>query len=102
MGIDKEVAKIKLVRRRILSFLNMMDPAPLLLGMIYDNMTYIYPTYDFTLFEKDIMYFRRKGWLDFVNEKIVGEAEFRQKAVLLTASGKEIAERTQTDTALEI
>jgi len=100
--MDKEVAKIKLVRRRILSLLNLIDPAPLLLGTIYDNITYIYPAYDFSLFEKDIMYFRRKGWLDFVNEKIVGESEFRQKAVLLTGSGKEIAERTQTDLALEL
>ena len=102
MGTDKEVLKIKLVRRRILGFLNMMYPTPLMLGTIYDKISYIEPTYDFSLFEKDITYLRDKGWLEFVDENIGGADEFRKKVVSLTASGKEIAEQTQTDPALEI
>ena len=102
MGTDPEVVKIKVARRRILSFLNMMYPTPLQLGTVFDSIGYVDPVYDFALFQKDIAYLADKGYIAFVDEKIGGASEFRKKVVSLTAEGKEIAERTQTDPALEI
>ena len=102
MGIEPEVLKIKIARKRILSFLNMMYPTPLQLGTIYDSVSYVNSTYDFSLFEKDIAYLKAKGYIEFIDEKIGGVSEFRKKVISLTAEGKEIAERTQIDDALEI
>jgi len=102
MGTEPEILKIKLARKRILSFLNMMYPTPLQVGTIYDSIGYIDSTYDMQLFQKDLAYLKAKDWIEFVDEKIGGAARFKNKVICLTATGKEIAEQTQTDPALEI
>jgi len=102
MGTDPEVLKIKVARKRILGFLNMMYPTPLQLGTIFDSIGYLDPSYDFVLFQKDITYLRDKNWIEFIDEQIGGVSQFKKKVIGLTAEGKEIAERTQTDPALEI
>jgi len=102
MGTDPDVLKIKISRKRILSFLNTLYPTPLQLQTIYDSSMYIDPAYDFALFAKDIAYLKAKGYIEFIDEKIGGVPEFGKKVAGLTARGKEIAERTQSDAALEI
>jgi hypothetical protein len=102
MGIDPEVLKIKVTRKRILTFLNMMYPTPLQLITIFESVGYLDRNYDMSLFKKDINYMFAKDWLEFVDEKIGGGLPFEKRVILLTAEGKEIAERTQTDPALEI
>jgi len=103
MDTDPEVLKIKIARKRILAFLNIMYGTPLTLHTIYDqSLCYVDPTYDFSLFKKDIIYLKEKGYIEFVDDKIGGAVEFEKKVVRLTTLGKEIAERTRTDRALEI
>ena len=102
MATPAEVLKIKLTRKRLLSFMNMMYPTPLQLQTLCESVSYVEPTYDPSLFQKDIIYFKDKGYVEFVDEKIGGAPSFMQKVVKLTAKGKEIAEQTQTDPALEI
>ena len=103
MAEEPEVLKIKLARKRILSMLNIMYPTPLQLGTLYDRaLGYIDPTYDFSLYQKDIMYLKAKGYIEFIDDIIGGAGEFRKKVISLTAEGKEIAERPQIDDALEI
>lgn len=103
MNTDPEVLKIKIARKRILAFLNIMYGTPLQLHMIYDqSLCYVDPAYDFTLFKKDILYLKEKGYIEFVDDKIGGATEFKKKVAKLTTEGKEIAERTRTDRALEI
>ena len=99
---DINVLKIKLARKRVLEFLNQMYPTPLELGTIFDTMGYFDFDYDFSLFKKDIAYFYDKGWIRFVDDRLGGSSEFRKKVATLTAEGKEIAEQTQVDPALEI
>ena len=100
--MDAEVIKIKIARQRILQCLNMMYPTRLLLATIFNAICYTNPDYELALFRKDIYYLVDKGWLKFIDEKIGGIPEFLKKVVGLTAEGKEIAEKTQTDPALEI
>jgi len=98
-----EAVKIKIQRNRILSVLDTMYPTPLQLGTLYESgCCYIDPAYSFELFTKDISYLKDKGYVEFIDEKIGGAGEFKKKVVGLTARGKEIAEQTQTDPALEI
>jgi len=52
--------------------------------------------------QKDISYFEQKGYIEWVDDKLGGADDFWQKVCKLTSSGKEIAEGTQTDPALEI
>lgn len=94
--------KIKQSRKRLLTNLNILYPSGISTGELYRTVIHLDPTYDFTLFEKDIIYFKDKGWLEFIDDKIGGFDEFRKKVIKLTAEGKEIAEGTNIDEALEI
>ncbi len=98
---DIEAIKIKQVRKAILQNLNMMYPTGLQLDSLYRTVLYIDLTYDESLFAKDVTYLHEKGYIEFVDDKI-GGMPFRKKVARLTPEGKEIAERTQTDPALEI
>lgn len=100
--MEADVIKIKIARQRILQCLNMMYPTSLQLATIFNAICYTSPDYELALFRKDIHYLADKGWLKFIDEKIGGFPEFQKKVVGLTAEGKEIAEKTQTDPALEI
>jgi len=89
-------------RKRLLINLNILYPSPVTVGDLYRTVCHLDPTYDFSLFEKDIIYFKDKGWLEFIDDKLGGFDEFRKKVIKLTAEGKEIAEGTSIDDALEI
>jgi hypothetical protein len=58
--------------------------------------------YDFSLFRKDLTYLKQKGYVEYIDDRLGGAESYRNKCVGLTAEGKEIADRTQTDKALEI
>ena len=102
MAKDPETVRIMQLRKLILENLNRLYPTPVQAGTLYRVMCGFDEHYDFTLYQKDIAYLKQKGYLVFVDEAIGGTDSFRNKYVGLTAEGKEIADRTQTDSALEI
>jgi len=102
MAKTPEAAGIIIRRKRILQYLGVMYGIPLRLGTLYNSIVYIDPDYDFPLFQKDIKYLRDKGYIEFIDEKIGGADEYRKKVVGLTPDGKEVAEGTDFDKALEI
>lgn len=89
-------------RKRLLQYLDMMYPSPMKTETLYESILYVAPDYEPTLYRKDVYYLRDKGYIEFVDEKIGGFKDFEKKVIKLTAEGKEIAERTLTDPALEI
>jgi len=100
MGAD--VIKIKQIRRQLLTHLNIVYPTAMQIESLYRSLCGVDPTYDFSLFEKDIAYFGDKDYIRYVDDSILGCTDFKDKFIVLTAEGKEIAERTATDPALEI
>ena len=99
---DAEAVKIKQMRRLILSNLNRVYPVPLQVRTLYRVMCAFDENYDLSLLEKDIAYLKDKSYIRYVDEALGGAGSFQDKCVRLTAEGKEIADRTQTDSALEI
>lgn len=89
-------------RRSILTRLNIMYPTPITCQSLFNAMNHINPAYDKSYFKKDIYYFKDKGWVRFIDDKIGGMDNFDTKVVVLTADGKEIAEGTDSDKALEL
>ena len=103
MRTDPLAAKIKQMRLFILSNLNRLYPIPLQVRTLYRVMCGFDENYDLSLLQKDIAYLKQKGYLEYIDEKIgFGAQSFPEKCIGLTAEGKEIADRTQTDNALEI
>jgi hypothetical protein len=97
-----DVIRIKEMRRAILTNLNIFYPTAITTSTLYNTVCGFDPAYGWSLFTKDLSYFHGKGWLSYVDDKLGGMDSFKKKVVILTANGKEIAERTMTDTALEI
>jgi len=99
---EPEAVKMMQLRKLILDYINRIYDTPLQVSMLYRVMCGIDEHYDFSLFRKDLMYLNQKGYVRFVDEAIGGADSFRKKYVGLTAEGKEIADKTHTDSALEI
>ena len=97
-----ETMIIKQQRRRLLTNLNLLYPSPFLTATIWRTVCGYDPGYDHSNFKRDIAYFVDKGWLRYADDALGGAGDFADKVVVLTATGKEIAERTMTDPALEI
>jgi len=102
MNTDPEAVKKKQVRLMILNSLNRLYPTPLQVRTLYRVMCGFDENYDISLLEKDITYLKQKGYLEYIDDKLGGAGSFRDKCVGLTARGKEIADCTQKDDALEI
>lgn len=102
MGLEPEAAKMKQVRVNILSNLNRLYPQPLMVRTLYRVLCGFDEHYSLSLLEKDLTYLKQKGYVEFIDERIGGSTEFAKKYVGLTAEGKEIADGTDTDKALEI
>lgn len=94
--------KIKAKRKILLMLLNIMYPSPLTNRQLFRSASDGDQDYDISIFKKDIAYFCDKGWLEYVDSKIGGFRDFEDKVIKLTARGKEIAEGTGIDEALEI
>jgi len=99
---DADAIRIKQMRKTILSNLNMMYPTGLRLDSLYRTVLGFDLRYDEQLFGKDVTYLKEKGYIEFIDEMIGGAGEFMKKVAKLSARGKEIADRTQRDPALEI
>ena len=102
MNADRDAIKMKQIRVMLLSNLNRMYPTPLLVRTLYRVMVSFDENYSLSLLEKDVTYLKQKGYVEYVDEKVGGYGDFDKKFIGLTAAGKEIADKTQTDDALEI
>ena len=96
-----DAIRIKQTRRLLLRNLEQLYPTPIRLDSLFRT-ALIDPTYDWDLFKKDITYLFDKGYIEFIDDVIGGAGKFAHKVIKLTATGKEIAETTRTDPALEI
>jgi hypothetical protein len=99
---EVEPIKIKQMRIFILGNLNRVYPTPLQVRTLFRVLTGFDELYDKSLLAKDLTYLKQKDYIECVDEQIGGAPNFEDKFVGLTAEGKEIADRTQTDPALEI
>ena len=93
--------KIKIARHIILTNLNIICPTPAPVPMLYHLIIDADRTYDMSLLRKDIWYLEQKGYIRFFDE-LGGNENFVDRMIVLTKTGKEIAEKTMTDPALEI
>jgi len=103
MSQSKESYLIKQARRIILESLNITYPHPLLVRNLFHTVITVNPVYVDDMLQKDLYYLKDKGYV-LINDR-VGFSDilpFEKRLVRLTAPGKEIAERTMTDPALEI
>jgi len=101
MADKLDIIRIKQARGRLLQNLNLFYPSPVNVRTLYRTVCDD-PMYNRALLQKDISYFEQKGYIEWVDDKLGGADDFWQKVCKLTSSGKEIAEGTQTDPALEI
>lgn len=102
MNRDIDAVKMKQARLLILENLNRLYPSPIQVCTLFRVMVAMDEHYSLSLMAKDVAYLRQKGYLEFIDEKLGGGTDFERKVLGLTAEGKEIADRTQTDKALEI
>ena len=102
MAKNPEAVKMMQMRIFILGNLNRLYPTPLQVRTLYRVLCGFDENYSLSLLQKDIAYLKQKGYLEHIDEKIGGAGSFEKKCIGLTAEGKEIADRTQTDNALEI
>lgn len=97
-----ESIRIKEARKRILRNLEICYLSGLTTKSLYTTVCTVDDSYDWNIFQRDLQYLKEKGYIVFVDDKIGGMSSFEKKVVKLTATGKEIAEGTGTDKALEI
>jgi hypothetical protein len=102
MAKDPEAVKMMQMRLLILSNLNRLYPTPLQVRTLYRVLCGFDENYSLSLLQKDVTYLKQKGYIEYIDDRIGGADSFENKCVGLTAQGKEIADRTQTDKALEI
>jgi hypothetical protein len=100
---DPDAVRMKEIRVLILSNMNRLYPTALRVSTLFRVMIAFDETYTMSVLEKDLTYLRQKGYVEYIDERI-GEFNnhFHRKFVGLTARGKEIADRTAKDDALEI
>jgi len=99
---DSDVVKIKQARRSILDNLNRIYDTPIQVRFLLRILLAVDSTYTMSLLQKDLAYLKQKGYVEYIDDAIGGFAEYHKKFVGLTANGKEIADRTALDDALEI
>ena len=93
---------IKQARRQILRNLDIVYPSGLTMKSLYQTVCSVDEMYDFNLLVKDIAYLRDKGYVKYIDDALGGMGSVEKKVVKLTADGKEVAEGTDSDEALEI
>jgi len=99
--MSTEAYIIKQVRRAILEALNMTYPSGMFLDSLFRVILGVDPTYDKILFVKDVTYLVEKKYIEFAASPI-SQQIFSKRIARLTPNGKEIADQTMTDKALEI
>lgn len=99
---DPEAVRMKELRVMILSNMNRLYPTAVQVSTLFRVLIAFDETYMMSLLQKDLTYLKQKGYVEYIDEKIGGYDHFHCKFVGLTAKGKEIADRTAKDDALEI
>ena len=99
---EPDAVRMKQNRLMILSNLNRLYPTPIQIGTLFRVMIAFDETYSMSLLQKDVSYLKQKEYVEYIDEKIGGYDHFHKKFLGLTAEGKEIADHTATDDALEI
>jgi len=102
MAKDPEAVKMMQMRLLLLSNLNRLYPTPLLIRSLYRVLCGFDENYSLSLLQKDVTYLKQKSYIEYIDERIGGATSFENKCIGLTAEGKEIADRTQINGALEI
>jgi len=97
-----DAIKIIQVRTMILNKLDMVYPSGLSLKYVIKMIGIIVPFYGWNSLKKDIYYLEEKGYITFIDNDPNLMQSTEQKIAKLTATGKEIAEGTLIDEALEI
>ena len=93
MNTDPEAVRKKQVRLMILNSLNRLYPTPLQVRTLYRVMCGFDENYDISLLQKDVIYLKQKGYVEFIDDKLGGATSFGDKCLGLTAQGKEIADK---------
>ncbi len=103
MSMTPEAARIRQNRMTLLKMLNMVYPGTLRGDSLLRNAIAMDPTYDRTLFARDIDYLRERHLVMFVEEGIglVGEP-VGKRYIKLTPEGKDRADGITIDQTLEI
>ncbi len=102
MNSRAKAIMIKQARCQILRNLDIVYPSGLTMKSLYQTVCSVDEMYDFNLLVKDIAYLRDKGYVKYVDDAMGGMGSVEKKVVKLTADGKEVAEGTDIDEALEI
>jgi hypothetical protein len=101
-GSGHQAEQIRTVRRILMQCLNQSYPAKQFVKTLFNKAIYIEPTYDKGLFVKDIFYLQDKGYLRITENILMHGCELFEKFIVLSADGKEVADQTMVDEALEI
>jgi hypothetical protein len=99
---SSDAIKIITLRTNIMNKLDLVYPSGLSIKNIMHMNSIIDPFYDWDLFQKDIAYLKEKGYVTFIDNDPNLMKSTERKIIKLTATGKEIAEGTMIDEALEI
>ncbi|MEA3366969.1 MAG: hypothetical protein U9R68_02525 [Planctomycetota bacterium] len=96
-----DIIKIKQDRGQIIINLDMFYPTKVYLRSLYRTICGD-PTYDESLFQKDIMLLEQLGLIELSRNILDDSDNWWKQYCLLTGDGKQIAEGTKTHEALEI
>ena len=106
MAIEKNMSAeslaIRTQRRTILTALNQCYDVKLYIESVWLVVLFNEPSAEQTLFKRDILYLEMKGYVKITEGLFMKGCPFLKRFIQLTASGKEIAEETMKDPALEI
>lgn len=101
-SLSAQAILIRQLRRNVMMALNMLYPTKVLVGTLYRAVVGIEPTYEKALFVKDVFYLKDKGYVLLTSNPMKPAGKVEQDYIVLTAAGKEIAEQTMIDPAMEI
>ena len=97
-----ESIAIRTQRRILMQCLNTLFPRKAFIKTLWWAAIYIEPTYERAMFIKDIFYLEKKGYVRITENTLNEGCKLDDRFILLTAEGKEIAERTMDDPAMKI
>jgi len=101
MSKSLTAAIIRQQRDRLLCNLNLLYPTPVFLKTIWRTVC-TDMSYEKSNYKRDIGYFHDKGWIRLTDNPFDSSQNWDDRLCVLTAAGKEIAEGTMTDPAMEI
>jgi hypothetical protein len=97
-----ESVAIRTQRRILMQRLNAAFPARMFVKTLWQHAVYVEPTYEKSMFVKDVFYLQKKGYIEIHTNCLNEGCDLLDRFIMLTAEGKEIAEQTMTDPAMKI